>query len=879
MWDADTGVPLRLWGRGIDAPGAVADPAIAEAAAQQFLAQHLATLAPGAVPSDFVVIGNREARGIRSVGFEQRKHGLRVVGGAIGITFKHDRIVMVSSTALPFDHDAAAGVSAGTRLPATTISRAATGWLAQAGYLTTARTVLGATAAERVIVPIVRPARAGRRDISYRVAEQVRLDAADGVPGMWDVWIDAASGDPIVRTNRLHFGTGKVMYDVPDRYPMGGRSGHPALFATHSIGGAGVTSTVDGSVTWNSTGGATVSPGLRGPFVAISNAGGSLATGSLTLATGGTATWTQASSETADAQLSAFVHANIAKQFARTRLDPTLGWLDDTISVSVNEGSTCNAYSTGDDIHFYRKGNGCENTGRMADVVYHEFGHSLHNNAIIPGVGQWDGALSEGMSDVLAMLITGDHGMGRGFFLSDAPMRDLDNDKRWPDDTTGEVHDDGEIIGGAMWHVRQALEAKLGAAAGYEKTLDIYYSIIARASDIPSSYAEALVADDDDGDLANGTPNQCELNTAFKNHGLADGVVTAGISAPLRTGFNVALDVAPPSGDCPGPEVTGVALEWKLRGGQAERIDLVQTGTTFEAAIPTQPEGSVVQYRVTATLANGSSVAYPNNAADPFYEFYVGYTAPIKCADFESATDWTHGGTGDDWEAGEPLGLGNDPKTAFAGSGVFGTDLTKDGAYGKQIASFAESGDIDLEGHTDARLHLRRWLAVEDGFYDHARILINGEVAWENFASTTEPQQSGVNHVDREWRFQDIELAPYAATGKVNIRFELASDEGLQLGGWTLDDVCVVHPSAAPANCGDGTLQTDQGEVCDDGNLDGGDGCSATCQDETTMPPGGEDGAGDGEGGCCSSTRDPAGALVLAGLTLGILIPRRRRRV
>ncbi|WP_437941066.1 hypothetical protein [Sorangium sp. So ce341] len=36
------------------------------------------------------------------------------------------------------------------------------------------------------------------------------------------------------------------------------------------------------------------------------------------------------------------------------------------------------------------------------------------------------------------------------------------------------------------------------------------------------------------------------------------------------------------------------------------------------------------------------------------------------------------------------------------------------------------------------------------------------------------------------------------------------------------------HSSDLP--CGDGTIDTDLGEVCDDGNMEGGDGCSANCR-------------------------------------------------
>jgi len=866
IYDRDTAVPLRMWGKGPAAPGAVANPAVAEAAARRFLVEHLATLAPGATASDFIVVANQlgGSGDTRSVGFAQRSGGLRVVGGSIGFTFKHDRLIMVGSTALPN-----VVVTTTPRLATSTLAAKATGWLASDGFTTELSRTRTAIAPERVIVPIVRPRR-GSIDITYRVAEQLALESRDP-PGSWDVWVDAADGSPIARKNRLQFSSGKVLFDVPERHPGGSRLPMPAPFATHTVGGAATTATLDGTITWNGAGNASVTPGLRGPFVAISNAAGGLATEALSVAPNGSVTWSKATSETADAQLAAFVHASVAKEFAKTRIDPNLAWLDDTISVSVNEGSSCNAYSTGDDIHFYRKSSQCENTARLADVVYHEFGHSLHNHAIIEGVGAWDGALSEGMSDMLAALITNDAGMGRGFFLSNAPMRNLDpaTDLRWPDDTTGEVHDDGEIIGGTMWDVKKALEAKLGAAAGHAKTTEIFYGILQRASDIPSSYAEALVADDDDGDLANGTPNQCELNTVFKAHGLADGVVTAGITAPVRDTFAISLDVTPPSGACPAPAVASAEVEWRLRGGETQTVELTRTDDTFDGAIPEQPEGSVVQYRVAITLENGSTISHPNTAADPFYEFYVGYVAPLWCADFEQrSTDWV---LGDDWEIGEPLGLASDPKVAHRGTRVLGTDLSKDGAYAKQTSTFAETIEIDLAGRTETRLQLHRWLGVEDGFYDRARILINDQEVWSNTASTIEPQSSGINHLDREWRFVDFDLAPHARGGKVKLRFELESDAGLQMGGWNLDDVCIVYPSVRPPNCGNGEVDPD--ETCDDGNLEDGDGCSSTC-----ALGDGEPGTEDGTAGCCSSSNGAPGALGLGAVVLGLVLRRRRRR-
>src|SRR5688572_11611335 len=103
IMDRDTDVPLRMWGPSPHVANSVADAAIAEAAARQFLAQHIATLAPGAAVTDFELVANQlSPKGdLRSIGFAQRAGGLRVLGGSIGFAFKADRLVMVSSTALP----------------------------------------------------------------------------------------------------------------------------------------------------------------------------------------------------------------------------------------------------------------------------------------------------------------------------------------------------------------------------------------------------------------------------------------------------------------------------------------------------------------------------------------------------------------------------------------------------------------------------------------------------------------------------------------------------------------------------------------------------------------------------------------------------------
>ena len=842
LWDRDVDVPLRLWGPPIAAPNASADAAAAEAAARWQLATHLALLAPGAQLADFTLLANQLDAGVRTVTFAQHAAGLPVVGGSIAFTFSHDRLIAMSSTALPH---VSVRVPVQT-LPQSQLGAAATHWIGDAQ---------AKSFGQRVIVPIVHSRGTGSNpDIEYRVAETVTVEAQRG-PGLWDVWVDAWDASPIARASQLHFASGTVLFDTPDRWPGGTRSGKPAPNAAFTVGAGAVavTSLVDGSVTWSDANPVNVVTTASGPLIRVVNKAGAAATDTLTLAPGGSIMWSKAADEFGDAQLTAFIAASTGKAFVRARLNPSLAWLDQQMVVNVNETQTCNAYSTGDAVHFFRKDTKCENTGRLPDVVYHEFGHSVHNQSVIPGEGQFDSSLSEGLADTMAASITGDHGMGRGFFFTDAALRDLDPvgvEKKWPDDADGEPHDEGEIIGEALWDLRTSLQTTLGDAAGFERFLKLYYGVMQRAADIPSSYVAALIADDDDGNLANGTPNQCTINSAFAPHGLVDPSVTLGLTPPKRDGMKISITLHPPTDSpCPPPSLTSATLMWTPRGGNGSEIQLVAAGDTWSGEIPAQPDGTVVLYHVTLAFSDGSSITFPQNKADPEYQLYAGNVTALWCADFEGGLDgWTPGGTPTanvEWEAGMPMGIGGDPATAHGGANVLGIDLGgDDGFYSPRTNQYVESPDIDLQGQTKVRLQYWRWLNTEDGVYDPATISINDQLVWQNYTSMGMPSSDEVNHTDKEWRFQDVDISDKTGTGKVKIKFSLKSDDGLELAGWNVDDVCLVTAGPPPSMCENGS--------------------GSDCPPKT-------------DGGCCSVGTSPAGSAALALFTLGLVFRRRRR--
>jgi subtilisin-like proprotein convertase family protein len=192
-------------------------------------------------------------------------------------------------------------------------------------------------------------------------------------------------------------------------------------------------------------------------------------------------------------------------------------WLDGKLTANVNLTRTCNAHWDGSTINLYSGSESCANTGTIADVVYHEWGHGLDDNT--GGIG--DGAFSEGYGDILALVMTHSNLLGIGFRLPDkTPVRDLAPLKKYPDDR-GEVHSEGLIIGSTFWDLFNALKAIYGEEKAGEIIANYAFKMIFTASTYLEVYQALLVIDDNDTNTANGTPNLCTLNEVFTLHGLA----------------------------------------------------------------------------------------------------------------------------------------------------------------------------------------------------------------------------------------------------------------------------------------------------------------------------------------------------------------------
>ncbi len=261
-----------------------------------------------------------------------------------------------------------------------------------------------------------------------------------------------------------------------------------------------------------------------------------------------------------------------------------------------------------------------------------------------------------------------------------------------------------------------------------------------------------------------------------------------------------------------GPLVAdSLTLNWST-GGAINSALLTPTGPPgqYHALIPGQP-GGTVRYWLSARDSAGRLALHPSGAPATYHEFSIAPRETLLVQGFESGDGgWTHGGTKDDWQVGVPVGLFEDPATAFSGTRIAGTDLTGLGSalgrYENVCNSWFESPPVDCSQATGVQLSFARKLSVErsnGGAWDYARILINGTILWES------PSAANLN--DPTWTPQSFDLSALAdGNAAVRVRFTMKSDASVTFGGWNLDDILITGlvPQSSVDVASGGTFRT-----------------------------------------------------------------------
>jgi len=369
-------------------------------------------------------------------------------------------------------------------------------------------------------------------------------------------------------------------------------------------------------------------------------------------------------------ETNAYYHTTLVHDYIKG-VDPAMTAMDFAMTVNVNIDDSCNAFWDGTSINFFKRSapDDCNNTVYVSDVVYHEWGHGLNDRlylALGSLTGMNNGALHEGMADVLATLMEDDSELGQGFYISTpVGIRNVDNTNRYPEDNSGEVHNDGLIIGGAFWDLRQLVGlstaeqlshfAKYGLPDGGNKVAFQTYFI------------ETLVADDDNGDLSDGTPHWNEIITAFNLHGIGPSLfltivhTALGDTSVLNTPRAIdALLTTSSTLFTLNPSTAQVVYSVDGLGEQTAAMSLVG-GENYTAAIPGVGNGHLIRYRIEAGNFEGETLVHPLSAPLLPHSFLVGQQLQISEYDFEVAGGWTVGDVDDTattglWARVEPFG-------------------------------------------------------------------------------------------------------------------------------------------------------------------------------------------------------------------------------
>jgi hypothetical protein len=261
-----------------------------------------------------------------------------------------------------------------------------------------------------------------------------------------------------------------------------------------------------------------------------------------------------------------FYHLNRMMQKGRAWLSAN-GWVTQPLTSNVNIHDTCDAFWDSDEgtVNFLKSEDGCGNTGELAGIVQHEWGHGLDFND-----GGGSDSPAEAYADIVAFLESRDSCVGPGFYLTHScygfgdacldctGVRDHDWDEHaghapvnaewvqahcWASPYAGpcgqESHCEGHMAAQAVWDLAaRDLTGQSGRSAdAWQVAERLFY--LSRPGSGGDAYNCALpdvdgcsatswfhrfrLIDDEDGDLDNGTPHGAAIFAAFDRHDIACG--------------------------------------------------------------------------------------------------------------------------------------------------------------------------------------------------------------------------------------------------------------------------------------------------------------------------------------------------------------------
>lgn len=552
---------------------------------------------------------------------------------------------------------------------------------------------------------------------------------------------------------------------------------------------------------------ATATVSLQGPWSRVRSAPDGNITPSFTktISSLGTKDSFATSTRATSRHINAFYHVNTIHDHMKAIYGSAFTGMDFALTTNVDVSGTCNAFYTaasGGSINFFPSGGGCVSFAEVRDVVYHEYGHAIVSRMYSGGMT--NGGLNEGQADVWAMSITKDSILARGAnFSAGSFIRRYDlAPKVFPRDLVGQVHADGEIIAGAWWDYGKNVKSVDSMGKLFAETL------LNEKPDGPNGtegvvYHEmligALINDDNDADLSNGTPHMTEIVTAFARHGiylLQDIKINHSELAHQAAGSPISVNA---TATVSNPAFfKDMFLVYRERGSSWNTIKMVDAGGfNFSATIPAMGYGTIVDYYFAIEdIVNQQGVFAPanfypstvvsENKSTLSYQFAVG-VFPKLVVDFESPLDpdWKLGLPGDNatmgiWIQAKPIGTANNGlqvQTNNDHTTGFGQCLVTGNALGSAYTQSVRNGMttvqtpvFSIKEYSNPIVEYYRWFSNDRGRHPKKEI-------WRVSMTTTSTSVffrdvDNTNQSDHQWRrrlFKPRDLFP--GTDQMMLKF------------------------------------------------------------------------------------------------------------
>jgi len=422
--------------------------------------------------------------------------------------------------------------------------------------------------------------------------------------------------------------------------------------------------------------------------------------------------------------------------------------------------------------------------------------------------------------------------MGKGFYIGNcvSGIRDSDNSIQDPCSDSG--HYCGQVIAGFHWDAWQELLA--GYPQAYADSVAANTWHYGRKMGLPQTMTDQVhwtfVADDDDGNLANGTPHYTEFCVGATNHGFDCPTLSVGVfitHTPLdhtsntSTPYQVVATITSSGGSV---IEDSCRVTYRVNGGSFSDASMSATVNPdeYEGYIPAQAACTEVEYYIFAADDQGYDATDPAGAPGTLHSFIVAQDVIID-DDFETDQGWIAGLPGDDattgeWERCDPEGTeaqAADDHTAGPGVNAY---ITACAAGASQGVNDIDGGTttllsptIDLSTNDQATLSYYRWYSNNTGDQpdqDYWVVRITDGFNWATIEST--------NVSDRNWTQMSFDIGSYVTlTDQFEVYFIASDLDPGSLVEAGVDDFLIVDCSSG----GDTTppsvtvLDPDGGEV------------------------------------------------------------------